>query len=274
MITALTAQNTTGVQGVHPTPPEFVEKQVRYQSESMCIFFNSYGLQINSVLCDIETHAIKTGMLYNADCIRSVVKALTTQSSGSTLPPIVCDPVCVSTSGHSLLDPNATQILIDEFFPLAALITPNKSEAELLLSQRGEPLEIATLQDMIVAARELLRYGSRAVLLKGGHIITSMEDVKELLGQFPDVEAIFSGLLSENMEILQGDGTRGTELVVDVLSESDRTAIFVRPHINTKNTHGTGCTLSAAIASCLARGSDCTLVFFSSSSSMSRRHVF
>ncbi|KAG6888912.1 hypothetical protein C0992_007099 [Termitomyces sp. T32_za158] len=212
--------------------------------------------QIISVLSDIETHAIKTGMLYNADCIRSVVKALTIQSSGSPLPPIVCDPVCVSTSGHSLLDPNATQVLIDQFFPLATLITPNKSEAELLLSQRGEPLEIRSLQDMIVAARELLRYGSRAALLKGGHIITSMGDVKKLLDQFPDIDAIFSGLLSHNMEILQGDGTRGTELVVDVLSESDRTSIFVRPHINSKSTHGTGCTLSAAIASCLARGSD------------------
>ncbi|KAG6902680.1 hypothetical protein C0995_013372 [Termitomyces sp. Mi166 len=237
VITALTAQNTAGVQGVQPTPPEFVEKQ------------------IISVLGDIETHAIKTGMLYDADCIRAVIKALKTQFSGLNFPPIICDPVCVSTSGHSLLDPNATQVLIDEFFPLATLITPNKSEAELLLSQGGEPLEIKNLQDMVVAAKELLRYGSQAVLLKGGHIITSMRDIK-LLEQFTNIDTVFSGLLSQNMEILQRDGTRDPKLVADVFSEGDQIVIFVRPYINSKNTHGTGCTLSAAIASCLARGSN------------------
>ncbi|KNZ79298.1 Putative hydroxymethylpyrimidine/phosphomethylpyrimidine kinase 2 [Termitomyces sp. J132] len=203
VITALTAQNTTGVQGVQPTPPAFVEKQ------------------IISVLHDIETHAIKTGMLYDAECIRAVVRALMTQSSGSTLP-IICDPVCVSTSGHSLLDPTAIQVLIEEFFPLTTLITPNKFEAERLLSLKGESSEIHNLQDMVVAAKDLLRYGSHAVLLKGGHLIT----------------------------------TRDPKLVVDVFSEGDQIAIFARPHINSKSTHGTGCTLSAAIASCLARGSN------------------
>ncbi|KAH0584591.1 hypothetical protein H2248_010125 [Termitomyces sp. 'cryptogamus'] len=237
VITALTAQNTTGVQGVQPTPPAFVEKQ------------------IISVLHDIETHAIKTGMLYDAECIRAVVRALMTQSSGSTLP-IICDPVCVSTSGHSLLDPTAIQVLIEEFFPLTTLITPNKFEAERLLSLKGESSEIHNLQDMVVAAKDLLRYGSHAVLLKGGHLITSMGDVKDLLHQFPDIDAIFSGLLSSNMEILQGDSTRDPKLVVDVFSEGDQIAIFARPHINSKSTHGTGCTLSAAIASCLARGSN------------------
>ncbi|KAG6844025.1 hypothetical protein H0H87_010534 [Tephrocybe sp. NHM501043] len=237
-VTALTSQNTTGVQAVHPTPLEFVEKQ------------------IHSILDDIETHAIKTGMLYNGDCVKAVIRSLTAHYSSSSLPPIVCDPVCVSTSGHSLLDPDAIQVLVDEFFPLTTLITPNQAEAELLLSHRGVPCEIKTIQDMVTAAKSLLRFGSHAVLLKGGHVITSMNDVEKLSRQLPGGEFIYSGLLSNNMEILQVDNTRDPKLVADVLCDGDQISVFVRPYIQSTSTHGTGCTLSAAIASHLARGSN------------------
>ncbi|KAG6835642.1 hypothetical protein H0H93_016249, partial [Arthromyces matolae] len=238
VITALTAQNTTGVQAVQRIPPEFVEKQ------------------IHSVLDDIETHAIKTGMLYDADCIRAVMKALNAYDARSSLPPIICDPVCVSTSGHSLLAPSAVEVLINEFFPLATLITPNKSEAELLLSQHGVAQEIVTLLDMVTAAQALLRHGSRAVLVKGGHITASMGDVEELSRIFEGIDIVYHGILSENMEILQVAQTRNPLLVVDILCDGEQITAFVRPHIDSTSTHGTGCTLSSAIASQLARGSN------------------
>ncbi|KAG6808730.1 hypothetical protein H0H92_003092 [Tricholoma furcatifolium] len=237
-ITALTSQNTTGVQAVQPTPPAFVEKQ------------------IHSILDDIETHAIKTGMLYDKDCIRAVYKALTDHYGKSSPPSIVCDPVCVSTSGHSLLDPDAVKTLIDLFFPLTTLITPNKAEAELLLSYIPGSSELKSLRDMITSAKTLLRFGSQSVLLKGGHIITSIEEVTAVSRQYPEIDVVYSGLLSQNMEILQVEETRDPKLVADVLSETDRTTLFVRPHIESSSTHGTGCTLSAAIASQLACGND------------------
>ncbi|KAF5386648.1 hypothetical protein D9615_002033 [Tricholomella constricta] len=244
-MTALTSQNTTGVQAVHPIPPEFVEKQTLAE-------------QIHSILDDIETHAIKTGMLYDADNVRAVVKALSAHYAGATIPPLVCDPVCVSTSGHSLLNPQAIQVLVDELFPLTHLITPNKPEAELLLSHRGMPSQISSLEDMTVAAKNLLRYGSKAVLLKGGHIVTTMEEVKMVSLKGTGIDVIPYGLLSENMEILQVGETNdpAARLVVDVLSEAGRTTLFIRPHIDSTSTHGTGCTLSAAIASQLARDGD------------------
>ncbi|KAG5641998.1 hypothetical protein DXG03_003798 [Asterophora parasitica] len=244
-MTALTAQNTTGVQAVHPIPPEFVEKQ------------------IYSVLDDIETHAMKTGMLYDADNVRAVVKALTTHYAGTSIPPLVCDPVCVSTSGHNLLKPEAIQVLVDELFPLAQLITPNKPEAELLLSHRGMPSQISSLEDMIVAAKNLLRYGSQGVLVKGGHLASTMDEVKKISLDAFGVNVISYDLLTENMEILKVGETAedsATRLVVDVLSEAGSTGVtlFIRPYIDSTSTHGTGCTLSATIASHLARGSDLT----------------
>ncbi|KAF8061754.1 Phosphomethylpyrimidine kinase-domain-containing protein [Lyophyllum atratum] len=239
-ITALTSQNTVGVQAVHPTPPEFIVKQ------------------IHSILDDIEAHALKTGMLYDADNVRAVVKALTTHYAGTVIPHLVCDPVCVSTSGHSLLDPQAVEVLVDELFPLAELITPNKSEAELLLSHRGMPSKISSLGDMVSAANNLLRYGSRAVLLKGGHVVASMDDVQRVMRNRTQIDVIRYGLLSENMELLSLDSTETlvSKVVVDVLSQQGMSTLFIRPHLDSTSTHGTGCTLSSAIASRLALGSD------------------
>jgi hydroxymethylpyrimidine/phosphomethylpyrimidine kinase / thiaminase len=220
--------------------------------------FNARDQQIHSILSDLQIHAMKTGMLYDADNTRAVVQALSSHYRNSTPPSLVCDPVCVSTSGHTLLDPLAVDVLISDLFPLARLITPNKAEAELLLSHRQMPSQISNLEDMLSAAQNLLQFGSHAALLKGGHIISSMVDVARLSRQRPDVDVVCHGLFDENMEILQASGDKdySDQLVVDVLSEGENVTLFVRPRIESKSTHGTGCTLSAAITAELAHGND------------------
>lgn len=222
------------------------------------------------VLSDIDFKAIKTGMLFDAENTRAVVRGIkkhySTLSSSSDKPPIICDPVCVSTSGHMLLRPDALSVLIDELFPLTTLITPNKSEAELLLSQRGLPIEIGTVEDMISAAnRMILAFAPHAVLMKGGHITTTTKDINKIVEAKAHVRVVRHGLLGENMEILlmsgkaQGDVDIDPRLVVDVLQErGGETTLFVRPRVESTSTHGTGCTLSAAIACALAQGKPCT----------------
>ncbi|KAF7323370.1 hypothetical protein HMN09_00117900 [Mycena chlorophos] len=225
-ITALTAQNTTGVTGVHGVPPEFLEQQ------------------ISTVLDDIEVHACKTGMLFDAANTRTTVKALKARYSGKTIPPLVCDPVCVSTSGHTLLAPEAVQVIVTELFPLTTLVTPNKPEAELLLGR-----SIGSLEDMVQAAKDLLRLGPKAVLVKGGHVTAHQEDISRLKKQGHHVLGHDS---QENTRILV---IAPGPLVVDVLCESgDVVTVFARPRIDSSSTHGTGCTLSAAIACRLAEG--------------------
>lgn len=192
VVTALTAQNTTGVQAVHPVPPEFV------------------AAQIASVLSDLDVGGVKTGMLANAAIISAVAAALT------QVPhiPLIVDPVMVATSGDSLLQADAVETLKSALFPLAALITPNLPEAARLLDQPVATTETEALSQL----HALGRLGAKAVLLKGGH----------------------------------GEGREA----VDLLLIGGQVRRFASPRIETRNTHGTGCTLSAAIASLLARGTD------------------
>ncbi|KII89421.1 hypothetical protein PLICRDRAFT_160775 [Plicaturopsis crispa FD-325 SS-3] len=241
VLTALTAQNTLGVQAIHPVPPEFVSQQIR------------------SVLQDIEIHALKTGMLLDVDNVRAVVAALKAHyAEGNPMPPLVCDPVCVSTSGHTLLQPDAIDALITDVFPIATLITPNKSEAEFLLSHRGFPADIRNFEDMLPAARNLATLGPSAVLLKGGHITATLEEVERFNKVHPEIEIFRDALWNHNTEILQVNeetslGQR--QLVADLLYELDgRASLHIRQRIESSSTHGTGCTLSAAIVSALARG--------------------
>ncbi|KAH7905191.1 Phosphomethylpyrimidine kinase-domain-containing protein [Hygrophoropsis aurantiaca] len=238
VITALTAQNTLGVQAVHGVPPEFVEQQM------------------SSVLSDIEVRGIKTGMLFDADNTRIVAQTLKNHFKERKIP-LVCDPVCVSTSGHVLLHPDAINTMIDELFPFTTLVTPNKSEAEILLSQRDLPARITNLEDMLVAARNLLTLGPEAVLLKGGHIPVLHAEIARVAAHNPQIQVVQDGLLGENMEILQTAETAKSEstLVVDVLCQSDgTTAFYPRPRLESTSTHGTGCTLSAAITCQLGKG--------------------
>lgn len=249
-------------------PPEFVEKQVGFKAFNWGSTYLK-AIQIASVVQDLKVDAIKSGMLFDKEITKAVVRSLKSLYRNGTLPPWVCDPVCVSTSGHTLLDPEAITVMAAELFPLATLITPNKSEAELLLKHCNSPLEINSLGDMLVAAAKLLRFGSRAVLLKGGHIIVTTEGVSKTIADHPEVTLVQSGLFDENIEILQVkqesliDATSPT-LVADVLHESDgNVTLFIRRRIDSSSTHGTGCTLSTAIACELAKGKTCRFQIYS-----------
>ncbi|KAN0073795.1 Ribokinase-like protein [Tylopilus felleus] len=241
VVTAMTAQNTTGVQAVCGAPPDFVVQQMK------------------SVLDDIDVRAMKTGMLFTADNINAVTSTLKTYFDTHGRIPLVCDPVCVSTSGHILLQTDAVKTIIEELFPLSHVITPNQAEAELLLKESGLPCRIASLEDMLVAAQNLLKLGSNAVLLKGGHVRISEDDLRNVQvpeGTTLDVRPAF--LPGENTEILYKSfkTERATALVVDVLCQrSVRTiTLYPRPCLESKSTHGTGCTLSAALACALGNG--------------------
>jgi hydroxymethylpyrimidine/phosphomethylpyrimidine kinase len=142
-LTALTAQNTTGVQGVFEIPPEFI------------------ALQIDSVMSDIGADAWKTGMLSNADVIGVVAE----RARHYGIERVVVDPVMVAKGGDPLLAPEARDALIEELLPLAFVVTPNHHEAQVLTG-----LEIHNVEDMRRAAEEIYRMGPRHVVVKGGHL--------------------------------------------------------------------------------------------------------
>ena len=145
-ITALTAQNTTGVQDVFPVPPEFVTAQMK------------------SVLDDLAVAAVKTGMLANAEVVAAVADSL----RDAKIDKIVVDPVMVATSGDPLLAADAVDIMCAELFPMATVVTPNLDEAARILNcQRADNRE-----EMLQQAHRIAERGARAVLLKGGHLET------------------------------------------------------------------------------------------------------
>lgn len=189
-ITALTAQNTVGVQGVFEISPDFV------------------GLQIDSVMRDLGADAVKTGMLANAGIIRTVAAKL----SEYAVTVLVVDPVMVAKGGDSLLRPEARESLVKYLLPLATVLTPNLPEAQELCG-----FEIRSLEDMRKAARTIQSLGPRAVVVKGGHLVDSEESR-------------------------------------DVLFDGKNFEEFTVPRIESKNTHGTGCTFASAIAASMALG--------------------
>ena len=194
-ITALTVQNTTGVTGIMEVTPEFLAQQ------------------IDAVFTDIRPDAVKTGMVSSAGLICAIADRLSFYKARN----IVVDPVMVATSGSRLIESEAVSALREKLFPLAALITPNIPEAEVLSGA-----EIRTRADMEAAARSIYdRYGC-AVLCKGGHSTGGADDY------------LYSG--------------------------SGRW--FEGRHIDNPNTHGTGCTLSSAIAANLAKGQDLETAVF------------
>ena len=189
-ITALTAQNTTGVTGIFETTPEFLAKQ------------------LDAVFTDIFPDAVKIGMVSSAALIRTIAEKLTEYQAKH----IVVDPVMVATSGSKLLQEDAVQVLTEKLLPLAEVLTPNIPEAEILSG-----LSITDAAGMEAAAKRINeRYGC-AVLCKGGHKINDADD------------------------LLWRNGTGKW---------------FRGKRIQNPNTHGTGCTLSSAIASNLAKGYD------------------
>ena len=187
-ITALTAQNTTGVRAIQEVSPAFLKAQ------------------IDAVFEDIFPDAVKIGMVASSDLIKVIAERLRFYEPGN----IVVDPVMVATSGSSLMKTDAVQTLCQELLPLAMVVTPNIPEAQILAEQ-----EIRDKNDMLAAAKVIGdRYGC-AVLLKGGH---SVSDANDLL--YVDDEFLW----------------------------------FYGKRIDNPNTHGTGCTLSSAIAANLAKG--------------------
>jgi len=188
-ITALTAQNTTGVRMIANTSPEMVEAQ------------------LDMIFEDIRPDAVKTGMLSGCAIIAAVAQRLKHWQAQN----IVVDPVMVSTSGCALISPDACEVLKEKLLPLAAVLTPNMPEAEKLVGHA-----VSSRSDMEQAGHEIANQYGCAVLIKGGHRLDDAADV----------------LVAPDGGIRWFEGTR----------------------IDTDNTHGTGCTLSSAIACALADG--------------------
>ena len=188
VITALTAQNTLGVQGVYEVPEDFVEKQ------------------FDSVATDIGIDAAKTGMLANSRIIRVVSKKLRQYGINK----LVVDPVMVAKGGAPLIVNEAKKSLIEELLPLALIITPNIPEAEELAK-----IKVSSIDDMKKSAEIICGLGAKNVVVKGGHLAGNP---------------------------------------VDILYDGKNFHEFTSERIDTKNTHGTGCTFSAAIATKLAEG--------------------
>lgn len=190
-ITAITVQNTIGVQSVVGLPIEAIEGQ------------------IEAVLSDIGADCVKIGMLHSSEVIHCIAKALRKHK----IEKVVLDTVMVSTSGHRLIEESAIETLIKELIPLATVITPNIPEAEILLGE-----SINSQEDLIIAAQKLARKFNVSVLLKAGHLTN--------------------------------------DLLTDYFynNEKQRSLALTSKRLDTPNTHGTGCTLSSAIASMLAKG--------------------
>jgi len=218
VITALVAQNTHGVRGVHAIDTSFVADQ------------------FDSVLTDMPVDASKTGMLNSRALVELAVdRASRTHADGrSQLGFLTVDPVMVATSGHRLLERDATGAVRDLLTPVAHLITPNLPEAALLLGD--DVVEAADVSQQRAQAVELVRRGSRAVLLKGGHM--AGDRLVDVLAVADGTGTSATAAGSSSEPAAAGEWTRDGDVV---LRE------FHHDRIATPHTHGTGCTLSAAI---------------------------
>ena len=188
VLTAITAQNSVGVHGVHELPPAFVRAQ------------------LDAVLSDFGADAVKVGMLASASIVGAVADGLRAHPHG----PVVVDPVMIAKSGDPLLRADAREALVARMLPLATVVTPNLHEASALAD-----MPVTGESEMEEAARRIHAFGPRAVLVKGGHLKDSATDIL-------------------------WDGARFTR--------------FAGERVDSTNTHGTGCTLSSAIAAGLALG--------------------
>ena len=199
VLTALTAQNTLGVQAIHTPPAVFI------------------GEQIDAVFDDIRPDAVKIGMLANAEIIQCVADKLIQHQAQN----IVLDPVMVATSGDALLKDDAKAILIEKLLPLANIITPNLPELFALLNQpQPSSLNKQNIEAHGLQLIEQHTLTNTAILIKGGHQLSDTAN--------------------------------------DLLISQNQHHWFTLPTVNTHNTHGTGCTLSAAIAANLALGNTMT----------------
>jgi hydroxymethylpyrimidine/phosphomethylpyrimidine kinase len=192
VLTALTAQNTLGVTGVHPVPADFV------------------AAQLDAVLSDLDVRAVKTGMLWSADVVAVVVDAIRRYD----VPAVVVDPVMVATSGDRLVDQGTVDAIRDALLPVATIVTPNLPEAAALIDGPVPNDE----ESMIEVGEAVRKLGAGAALVKGGHL--------------------------------------GGDQATDILVDERGVLRLPSPRVPTNNTHGTGCTLSSAIAARLVLGDD------------------
>ncbi len=188
-VTAVTIQNTTGVSSIIPISPKEISKQIEFTSR------------------DIRPDAVKIGMLHSSNVIAAVIKSL----KKIKLTKIVLDPVMIAKGGAKLIDNKAIKMLRATLLKQAYLVTPNIPEAETLTN-----IKIKNTQDMIKAAKKLIEFGAKNVLIKGGHLKSNF--------------------------------------IYDILVNRKQTKIFKNIKHATKNTHGTGCTLSSAITTYLSCG--------------------
>ncbi len=182
-VTAVTAQNTTGVKSIFAVSPKIISDQIKFTSK------------------DIKPDAIKIGMLANTKVIKAVLNSLSEIKSKK----IILDPVMVAKGGAMLIDKQSIKFLKKKLLKRVNLITPNIPEAEILAD-----CKINSINDMILAGKKLIKFGAKNVLIKGGHLKSN--------------------------------------ITYDILLEKNKTTIFKNKKIKSKHTHGTGCTLSSAIA--------------------------
>lgn len=189
VLTAVTAQNTLGVQEIFPLPKEIIKKQ------------------LESVMDDLAPDVIKTGMLADHETIELISEFIENKK-------IVVDPVMVATSGDRLIESSAVQAIMNFLIPNAYLVTPNIYEAEILSN-----IKIIDLETQIDAGKKILEHGAENVLIKGGH--------------------------------------SKSEIIHDCLIQKDlKETVFKSKRLDSKNTHGTGCSLASSIATLLGRGFD------------------
>ncbi|MBU6392118.1 MAG: bifunctional hydroxymethylpyrimidine kinase/phosphomethylpyrimidine kinase [Planctomycetes bacterium] len=196
VITALTAQNTLGVHSIFEVPAPFV------------------GQQIDAIMTDIGTDAVKTGMLLSRD----IVTVVSLKIKEYNIKHVVVDPVMLSKNGKNLLSANAVNALTSQLFPLAFLVTPNIPEAASISG-----MKIKNLSDAEEAAKIIYQLGASHVLIKGGHA----EKIMDIKNKDKVLDVLYDG---KSFEYIEGE------------------------YIPTKNTHGTGCTYASAIATYLAKG--------------------
>ena len=190
-ITAVTAQNTTGVKSIIPIRPKEISNQIEYSAK------------------DIRPHAIKIGMLHSKKVILAVNKSL----NKIKIKKIILDPVMVAKGGEKLINPNAISFIKNILMEKVLLITPNIPEAEILSG-----IKIRSSKDMIHAGKKLIKLGAKNILIKGGHL--------------------------------------KSKTMIDILINKKSVKEFRSKKYNSKNTHGTGCTLSSAITTYLSCGKD------------------
>lgn len=249
-ITAITVQNTLGVRGVYPLPPEATAEQ------------------IEAVGSDLGVDALKTGMLFSAEIIRTVAEQIRIFGWEK----VVVDPVMIAKGGAELLRPEAVQALREELLPLALIVTPNIPEAEVLSGMR-----IRSMHDRREAAKRILELGPKMVVIKGGHgeedAVTASGGSRGIGGKFGGngengengknrnfCGEDANGSSAGSCESFPGTGSRRDSCeqesgqIVDLVYDGKDFKELTGKRVLTAHTHGTGCTFSAAIAAGLAKG--------------------